>query len=135
MRKLAFFLIVAATLTSCFSYEEEIRPRYDNRDRFVGHFEVEEYSKTYREFVYYNIHISKSGYDGNEVLLRDFYAEHTDIFAYVNGDRIDIPLQVSNGYEIEGSGYIHARELHLDYRVYNLYGGPYIDYCEAVAFR
>lgn len=135
MKKLAFFLIVAVTLSSCMSYEEEIRPRYDNRDRFVGHFEVEEYSKTYREYVYYNIYISKNGYGGDEVLLRDFYAERTDFAGYVNGDRIDIPLQVSNGYELQGSGYIHAGQLYLDYRVYDVYGDSYVDYCEAIAFR
>jgi hypothetical protein len=135
MKRLAFFLVLAVTLTSCFSYEEEIRPRYDDRDQFTGYFEVEEYSKTYGEYVYYNIHISKGGYDGNEVFLRDFYAEHTDFIAYVNGDRIDIPSQVSNGYEVEGSGYIHAGELYLDYRVYDVYNGSFVDYCEAVAFR
>lgn len=135
MKKLAFFVILAATLSSCYIYEEDVRPRYDHRDRFTGYFEVEEYSKTYREVVYYNMYISRSGYDGDEVTLRDFYAEGTHFVAYISGDRIDIPRQVSNGYEVQGSGYVSAGKLYLNYRAFDLYGDSFVNYCEATAFR
>lgn len=129
------FICVPALIliaTSC-SYNE-VEPRYDSRDRFVGHYDVEEFSETYHEYTYYEMRVSKSGYD-RQIYLDNFYAAGLRVYAIVSFEDVRIPLQIVEGYEIEGSGRLYRNELNLSYRVKDLYDYSISDYCETVAWR
>lgn len=129
MKKVILLVILAAIFQACTVYESE----FDERDRIVGHYDVEEYSETYNEVAYYGIHISKAGY-GDKVYLENFYAANLRVYAFLHYSRITIPYQVIDGYEIEGSGTIYGNELELFYTVNDLYSHSPIDYCETVAW-
>ena len=132
MKKLISFTALVLIAASCTFYEVE--PQYDSRDKFVGNYDVEEYSETYSDMTYYDMRISKSGYD-REIYLHNFYAADIRVYATVSFDEIRIPFQVVDGYEIEGSGSLYRDELNLSYRVKDLYDHSVSDYCETVAFR
>jgi hypothetical protein len=112
---------------------ETVEPRYDPRDKIVGYYEVEEFSKTYNDITHYSIHIYKSGYYG-EVFLDNFYAADLRVYAILDYDRITIPFQIVDGYEIDGAGSIHGNELDLNYRVKDRYNNSRTDYCETTAW-
>lgn len=132
MKKPIFFIAVALTASSCTFYDVE--PRYDERNKFVGSYDVEEYSETYQEVTLYEIRISRSRYD-REIYIDNFYAADIRVYATVSFDNVRIPFQVVEGYEIEGTGSLHGNELILSYRVKDLYDHSIADYCESVAWR
>ena len=129
------FISVTALIllaTSCSFYDVE--PRYDDRNKFVGYYDVEEYSETYNDITRYEIRISKSRYD-REIYIDNFYAADIRVYATVSFDDIRIPFQVVDGYEVEGTGTLHRGELNLNYRVLDLYDNSFADYCETIAWR
>ena len=132
MKNLILFTAVVFLASSCTFYDVE--PRYDSRDKFVGYYDVEEFSETYNDITYYEMRISRSRYD-REVYLDNFYAADLRVYATVSFDDIRIPFQVVNGYEIEGSGRLYHDELNLSYRVKDIYDNSVADYCETVAWR
>jgi hypothetical protein len=132
MKNLISFAALILIASSCTFYDVE--PRYDNRDKFVGYYDVEEYSETFDDITHYEMRISKSGHD-REVYLHNFYAADLLVYAIVSFDDIRIPFQVVDGYEIEGSGTLYRDELNLSYRVKDLYDNSFSDYCETVAWR
>lgn len=132
MKKLIVFGALIVVAASCTFYDVE--PRYDSRDRFVGYYDVEEYSETYNETTHYEMHISRSRYS-NEVHIDNFYAANIRVYATVSFNDIRIPFQIVDGYEIEGSGTLYRDELNLTYRVKDTFGDSIADYCETVAWR
>lgn len=132
MKKLIVFGVLIVVAASCTFYDVE--PRYDSRDKFVGYYDVEEYSETYNETTYYEMHISTSRYR-NEVYIDNFYAANIRVYATVSFNDIRIPFQIVDGYEIEGSGTLYHDELNLTYRVKDIYDHSVADYCETVAWR
>lgn len=132
MKSLISFTALVLLATSCTFYDVE--PRYDSRDKFVGYYDVEEYSETYNDITFYEMRISKSGY-GREIYLNNFYGADIRVYATVSFDEIRIPYQVVDGYEIEGSGSIYRNELSLSYRVKDLYDDSVSDFCETTAWR
>jgi hypothetical protein len=132
MKKLILFTVLIVLASSCTFYDVE--PRYDSREKFVGYYDVEEYSETYDDITYYELRISMSRYD-REVYLDNFYAADLRVYAIVSLDDIRIPFQVVDGYEIEGSGRLYHDELTLSYRVKDTYSHSVADYCETVAWR
>jgi len=132
MKNLIFFSALLVFATSCTFYDVE--PRYDDRDKFVGYYDVEEYSETYGDYTYYEIRVTRSRYE-REVYLNNFYAADIRVYANVSYDNIRIPFQVVDGYEIEGSGTLYRDQLNLSYRVKDLYNQSVSDYCETVAWR
>ena len=132
MKKLIPFAALIFIASSCTFYDVE--PRYDNRNKFVGYYDVEEYSETFSDLTYYEIRISKSHYD-REIYIDNFYAADLRVYAIVSFDDIRIPFQVVDGYEIEGTGTLEHRELILNYRVRDIYSNDATDYCETVAWR
>ncbi len=48
------------------------------------------------------------GNSPKEVSIYNFYAQNTTITATINADKIEIPLQNSNGYQFRGNGYIEG---------------------------
>lgn len=132
MKNLLFFASLIVFATSCTFYDVE--PRYDHREKFVGYYDVEEYSETYGDYTYYEMRITRSPH-AREVFLDNFYAADLRVYATVSFDDIRIPFQVVDGYEIEGSGSLYRNELTLSYRVKDLYDHSVSDYCETVAWR
>jgi hypothetical protein len=128
----ALLIVVALVATSCTNYYVE-DDHYDVR--LIGSYEVEEYSDTYHETVYYSMFVSKDYGSENGIFLEHFYIENITVFAHVNGDRISIPFQVVDGFEIEGSGNHYRGEITLDYRVKDRLSNAPADYCETIAFR
>lgn len=132
MKPIITFIALLLLASGCNMYDVE--PRYDSRDRFVGYYEVEEFSETYNDITFYELRISKSGYD-REIYLHNFYAADIRVYATVNYDNIRIPLQIVDGFEIQGSGTLYRNELNLDYRVTDLYDNSLVDYCDTRGWR
>lgn len=132
MKNLIVFAGLLLFATSCTFYDVE--PRYDMREKFIGYYDVEEYSETYNELTLYEMRISKSRYD-REIYLDNFYAADLRVYAIVSFDDIRIPFQIVDGFEIEGTGTLHHDELTLTYRVKDTYNHSVADYCETVAWR
>src|SRR5687768_2485483 len=130
MKNLIFCVTIIVFTSSCTFYDVE--PRYDHRDKFVGYYDVEEYSETYGDYTHYEMRITRSPYD-REIYLDNFYAADIRVYATVSYDDIRIPFQVVDGFEVEGSGTLHHDELNLSYRVKDLYDHSVSDYCETVA--
>lgn len=132
MKNLIAFGVLIVVATSCTFYDVE--PRYDSRDKFVGYYDVEEYSEKYHSTTFYEMRISRSRYN-NEVYIDNFYAADIRVYATVTFNDIRIPFQIVDGYEIEGSGTLYHNELNLTYRVKDTYDYSIADYCETVAWR
>lgn len=130
MRNIVVFALLIFSVTACTVDDND--PRYDERNRIVGDYDVEEYSQTFNDVTYYSIQVSKgTGYD--EIVIRDLYDEGLRVYAIVNYDRITIPFQVVNGYEIDGTATRYGSELHFDYRVKDRVNNARTDYCQTVA--
>ena len=128
---ICFFALILITSACTLN---NIEPRYDSRDKFVGYYDVEEYSETYNDITFYKLRISKSGYD-REIYLNNFYAADIRVYATVNFDDIRIPFQIVDGYEIEGTGTLYRNELNLNYSVKDIYDNSFADFCETRAWR
>lgn len=127
MKTFVTLCLIALSLSACTI--ETVEPRFDPRDRVVGRYEAEEYSETYHDFTYYSLHITKSGYS-HEIRLDNFYAADISVYAVLDQDRITIPFQVKDGYEIEGVGTVYGNEIDLHYSVRDRYNGSRTDFCE-----
>ena len=139
MKRSAFILLafLGLTLASCEFYAEEvIIVDYDPRDAFLGTFDTEEYSETFDSYAYYDMHIFKSGEYHHSVFIENFYGSGLDVIADVDGDRLIIPRQDVDGYEIRGSGRITGNRLSLSYTVIDFldYSIPK-DYVDVLAWR
>jgi hypothetical protein len=111
-----------------------VEPVYDNRDRLVGSYWMEERSQTYNDFTRFSIYIRKSG-NFDEVVIENFYNSGVNVRANVDYDRIYISRQVVNGYEIEGVGTLYGSEIEFSYRVRDTYSyHKPTDFCNATAW-
>jgi hypothetical protein len=120
-------------MASCIDYTPETR--VDHRDKILGRYDVEEYSETYDEYVFYEMTVNRSYGSRKEIFLEGFYASNISVYAYVENDWITIPYQITDGYEIEGSGQYYRGKLELSYRVKDRYNNSYSDFCETVAYK
>jgi hypothetical protein len=132
MKALIFTMVSALMLTSCF-VDESIETRYDYRDKVVGYYEVEEYSQTFDDMTYYDIDISRSSHR-DEVWIDNFYAADISVYAIVTYDRIRIPFQIVDGYEIEGSGVVRGSKIDFTYSVKDRVSHTVTDFCETTAW-
>jgi hypothetical protein len=132
MKRLLPLVILALAVTSCNFYDVE--PRYDARDKVVGRYDVEEYSETYNQYSTYSIYVRKAGYS-REIYIDNFYASNIRVYAYLDYDRITIPYQIVEGYEIEGAGTVYGSSISMHYRVKDTYTNSYTDFCETDAWR
>jgi hypothetical protein len=111
-----------------------IEPVYDDRDRITGSYQIEEHSQTYNDYVRFFVYIRKSGsYD--EIVIENFYNADVNVRASVAYDKIYIPRQIINGYEIEGIGTFYGDEIKFSYHVRDTYSyyKP-TDFCNAIAW-
>lgn len=112
-----------------------IEPRYDYRDNVVGYYDIEEYSRTFDDYTYYAVHITKDGYSGNSIYLNNFYGANIRVHAYIDNNRITIPHQIIDDYEVEGVGTLRGSDLSLTYSVRDLYEHTPTDFCDTWAER
>lgn len=112
-RLLPFALLLL--LASCEIYLLEDPNAWDDRDLFVGSYEVDEYSQTTELRYAYNMHIRKSCCRSDEVKISNFYGADLTVRAYINNNRITIPLQQTEGYEIEGTGKMVGGRLEMTF--------------------
>lgn len=132
MKRLVFFALLIG-LSGCEFYYYE--PVYDSRDRIIGRYDVEEYSETFNDYTSFTVWIERSNNYTDEVWIDNFYAVNISVRAVINYDKLTIPRQVVNGYEVEGVGTIYASRISLSYRVKDLYNNTRTDFLEATAYR
>ncbi len=111
-----------------------VEPVYDDRDRLIGSYRIEEHSQTYNDYTRFSIYVRKSGiYD--EVVIENFYNSGVAVRASVAYDKIYISRQLVNGYEIEGVGTFYGDEIEFSYRVRDTYSyNKPTDFCDATAW-
>lgn len=133
MKRFLALGFTAVILSSCDI--DIINPSYDSRDELVGYYDVEEYSETYNDYTYYDLRISKSTYSNREVYIHNFYSVDIRVYATVDYDKLRIPYQVVDGYEVEGVGTVNGDEITFSFRIKDLNHNSYSDFCESVASR
>lgn len=128
------FLMLAMVLflTSC---EIIIEPVFDDRDRLVGSYRVEEYSQTFNDYGKFTIYIRKAGGYNSDVIVENFYNANLDVRAEVVNGKIYISKQYVDGYEVEGVGTVYFDEIRFSYRVRDTYYYKPTDFCEATAWE
>jgi len=105
---------------------------YDDRDMFVGNYHINEFSQTTEQSYNYNVHILKSCCDTQEIRITNFYGSELEVYALVNDNRLTIPLQRVDGYEIEGTGKMDYDKLVFTFVVRDLYAYPvFTDFVDA----
>lgn len=108
----------------------------DPRDRFLGVFDIEEYSETFDSYSIYHIDIVAVHGEPLTILLRNFYGAGVDVIADVEGDYLYIPHQEVGGFHIEGQGVISGHKLDMSYSVHDHFAHhDIIDYCHSVGWR
>ena len=130
MKKLFLFTAILF-LGGCeiFIYEKSY---VNNRDTFVGNYEVDEYSQTTEQYYTYSMTIQKSCCNAREIKINNFYGVGISVIAIVNDSRITIPLQLVNGYEIDGTGKLTFNRLVMTYIVRDLNNRPvFTDFIDA----
>lgn len=132
MKALMFAFVSAFVLTSCY-FDESIDRRYDYRDDVIGNYEVEEYSQTFNDITYYDIDIVRSS-RRDEVYIHNFYASNISVYAIVTSDRIRIPYQVVDGFEVEGTGTVRTNRIDFTYSVKDRFDSSPTDFCETTAW-
>lgn len=134
MKRLMLAVTVLVLMASCDI--NIIEPRYDHRDQVTGYYDIEEYSETFRDYTYYSLHITKEDYSGSStVYLHNFYGADITVRAYLEYDKLTIPYQVVEGYEIDGTGSLYNDHIDLSYRVKDLYHNSTADFCNTYGDR
>ncbi|MBL6445600.1 hypothetical protein JMN32_04725 [Fulvivirga sp. 29W222] len=136
-KQLLFSVIILLALSSCqLTVIEEPHVHVDIRDRFLGVFDVEEYSETFDSYSYYHVEIVALHGEPNSVILRNFYGAEIDVIAHIEGNYLYIPNQDVGGFHIEGEGSVSGDRLDLSYSVHDhLAYHDITDYCLSVAWR
>ena len=107
----------------------------DLRDQYTGSYRIEEHSDTYGEISEYSISITKSRYDEDILIIHNFYGVNIDVIAQLRNGKVVIPLQVVNGYEVEGELWHLPSQLEFEYIVTDVTRFHLItDFCTAVAW-
>ncbi|MEN8249345.1 MAG: hypothetical protein ABFS32_10475 [Bacteroidota bacterium] len=131
MKKVILFSVLAF-LASCDIYLIEEPVPWDDRDMFIGDYRVEEYSQTTDRVFVYDITVEKAWNRDKEIRIRNFYGVGLDVYGLVNGERLTIPLQEVDGYEIEGTGKVRGEKLELTFVARDLYERPvFADFVDA----
>jgi hypothetical protein len=125
MKRLILFLGLLPILTTgCI-----INLEYDERECFIGSYEVDEYSESLDAYAMYDFRIRRDHNDDYTVYIENFYDADLIVYAEIYGSKIKIPSQWVDGYLIEGHGSLHGHELTLNYSVTV---NHMVDYCNAI---
>jgi len=131
MKNISTILLTAFLFASC---EIVIVEPYDPRDEIVGSYNLTEYSETYNMEMTFPISIYKVGNDYESLRIGNFYDVGINVHAHLNGNKIHIPFQVVDMFEISGIGTLHSNEISFSYSVYDQISDSYVDYCYATAW-
>ena len=135
MKKLIPILAVILFF-GCEVYIVEEPIRWDDRDEFVGAYSVEDYSQTTEQLYTYEIYITKSCCSSQEIYIDNFYGVDIEVVGEVYGNKVTIPRQLINDYEIEGTGKIVNSTLHLSYIVRDYYEMPvFTDFVSSTGWK
>lgn len=132
MKRILPVAITALMMSSCLYVVE---PRVDYRDRILGRYTVDEFSRTFNDYAVYSIRISRSSQGYDVINIDNLYATGLRVKAYVRHDGITIPYQVIDGFEFEGSGTVRGGTVYLYYNVTDRYNWGPTDYLEAEGWR
>ena len=132
MKRLLFFVLLIG-LSACEFYMYD--SGYDYRNRVIGKYEMEEYSETYNDFTRYTIWIERSNRSSDAIWIENFYAVNIRVRATVSFDKITIPRQTVDGYEVEGVGTVYGSTISFNYRVKDLYNYSRTDFLDGNANR
>jgi hypothetical protein len=135
--KTLVFISALVLLASCDVYVLDPEPVYiDPRDQITGSFDVAEYSSTYDEHWEYGLSIYKTSGDGVSIIIDNFYNSGLRVNARLDQGQIFIPMQLIDGYQIHGSGFISGDKLSLSYNVRDTYDHMSVkDFCNATGWR
>lgn len=126
-----YFIVLASVVFSACEIIV-VDPNYDRRQRVLGNYDVTEYSETYNRTYYYGFRIDPS-YESDGVVISNFYDVDISVYAYVDYNKLTIPSQVVEGFEVQGVGTIRGDKITLSYHVTDLYKHSYTDFCVATA--
>lgn len=131
--RLVLLSLIVVLLASCDVIVVE--SRYDERDRVTGSYRIEEYSQTYNMYSNFHLSIHPAGYGQQDVFIDNFYNADITVRGEVSANKIYIPLQLVDGYEIEGVGTIYSNQIEWSYQVRDTYERYQpVDFCEATAW-
>jgi hypothetical protein len=133
MKKSALLLIFSTVLLqSCDFYYD---PYFDARDRITGVYFVNEYSQTFNSSINYDIRIVKS-HNRERILIENFYDTGITINAQYFNDKIIIPRQKKEGFELEGTATVWGNRIDFTFSVRDTHNrNKLTDFCEAEAWR
>ncbi len=120
---LSFLVMAALFLGAC------DRDESDERNRFLGRYEVEEQSlETYSPRDDYEVRIRKEAGTENTVIISNFYNYDADVLATVDGHTIHVFRQIYSVFEFEGTGTLSGQILIMNYTVSSTQeGSDYFD--------
>jgi hypothetical protein len=108
----------------------------DNVDLITGVYEVDEWSETLEAQSFFQLSIYRNSHRNGKIHLENFYNAGLDVYAEVNGYKIQIPPQQVEHYEIEGMGSFYEGELIMTYRVtYMDSQSEIVDVCHAICMK
>jgi hypothetical protein len=129
---LALSLILLISGCDLFVEEDQL----DNIDEITGFYEVDEWSETLEAGSFFQLTIYRNSHRSRKIYFENFYNAGIEVFAEVNGYKIQIPLQQVGYYEIEGMGSFYEGELTMTYRVTYLDSqSEIIDICNAICIK
>lgn len=131
--KRLFFLAILIGLSGCEFYYTE--PVYDSRDRIIGRYEMEEYSETYNDHMHYSMWIERSSWNSDALWIDNFYGVNIRVRATLSYDKIYIPRQTVNGYDVDGVGTVVGTRIYFSYRVKDLYKNYPTDFLDGTAYK
>jgi hypothetical protein len=111
---------------------------YDERRKFKGTYNVEEYSYTGNRTATYESRIGILEFSDDEITISNFYGVGIEVTGVVLGSKIFIPDQTIGYFEIfGGQGALNNNVIEMDYSVkVSLPGSlPYTDLLEATFFK
>jgi len=132
------YKILALLLTAFISGCELIinESPHDNIDQITGFYEVDEWSETLDAQSFFQLSIYRNNQRNGKIYIDNFYNAEIEVFAEVNGYKIQIPLQQVGYYEIEGIGSFYEGELTMTYSVtYIDTRSQIIDICNAICTK
>lgn len=127
-------IILIVFFSGCELIDEE--GPYDNIDEITGAYEVDEWSETLEAQSYFQVSIYRNSYRNGKIYIENFYNAGIEVYAEVNGYKIQIPIQQVGFYEIEGMGSFYDGELTMEYSVtYIDTHSEIIDICNAICLK
>ncbi|MHA2182831.1 MAG: hypothetical protein ACXAAH_15535 [Promethearchaeota archaeon] len=126
-------ILIIVLITGCEWIDED---PVDNIDQITGIYEVDEWSETLEAQSFFQLSVYRSSIRNKKIYIENFYNAGIEVFAEVNGYKIQIPLQQVGYYEIEGMGSYYEDELTMEYSVtYVDSHTEIVDMCNAICVK